>query len=60
MIDKLRPYLDRRVALMLALGFSCGLPFLLVGGTFTARLATAEIDIKAIGLFAYLLLPYSF
>ena len=60
MFDKLRPYLDRRVALMLALGFSCGLPFLLVGGTFTARLATADIDIKAIGLFAYLLLPYSF
>lgn len=60
MLDKLRPYLDRRVALMLALGFSCGLPFLLVAGTFTARLATADIDIKAIGLFAYLLLPYSF
>jgi PAT family beta-lactamase induction signal transducer AmpG len=59
MLGKLRPYLDRRVALMLALGFSCGLPFLLVGGTFTARLATADIDIKAIGLFAYLLLPYS-
>ncbi|TDR93270.1 AmpG family muropeptide MFS transporter [Enterovirga rhinocerotis] len=59
MLTKLRPYLDRRVMLMLALGFSCGLPFLLVAGTFSARLATAEIDIKAIGLFAYLLLPYS-
>ena len=54
-----RRYADRRVALLLLLGFSCGLPFLLVGGTFTARLATADIDIKAIGLFAYLLLPYS-
>ena len=60
MLDKIRPYLDRRVALMLALGFSCGLPFLLVAGSFTLRLATADIDIKAIGLFAYLLLPYSF
>lgn len=59
MLDKLRPYLDRRVALMLALGFSCGLPFLLVGGTFTARLATSGIDVKAIGLLTYLLLPYS-
>jgi PAT family beta-lactamase induction signal transducer AmpG len=58
--DSLKSYADRRVALMLLLGFSCGLPFLLVGGTFTARLATANIDIKAIGLFAYLLLPYSF
>lgn len=60
MLDKIRPYLDRRVALMLALGYSCGLPFLLVAGTFTARLATADINIKEIGLFAYLLLPYSF
>ena len=60
MLDKIKPYLDRRVALMLALGFSCGLPLLLVAGTFTARLATADIDIKAIGLFAYLMLPYSF
>lgn len=59
MLDKLRPYLDRRVALMLGLGFSCGLPILLVGGTFATRLATADIDIKAIGLFSYLLLPYS-
>lgn len=59
MYDRIKPYLDRRLALMLALGFSCGLPFLLVGGTFTARLATADIDIKAIGLFGYLLLPYS-
>ena len=59
-LDSLKSYADRRVALMLLLGFSCGLPFLLVGGTFTARLATANIDIKAIGLFAYLLLPYSF
>ncbi|WP_246735986.1 AmpG family muropeptide MFS transporter [Enterovirga aerilata] len=58
--ESLKSYADRRVALMLLLGFSCGLPFLLVGGTFTARLATADIDIKAIGLFAYLLLPYSF
>lgn len=59
-LKRLGPYLDRRVALMLLLGFSCGLPFLLVGGTFTARLATADIDIKTIGLLTYLLLPYSF
>ena len=54
-----RRFLDRRVLLMGALGFSCGLPFLLVGGTFTARLATSGIDVKAIGLLTYLLLPYS-
>ena len=32
---------DRRVALMLALGFACGLPILLVFSTLSAWLATA-------------------
>lgn len=50
---------DRRVILMLALGFSSGLPLLLVLGTFTLRLAASEIDIKTIGLFSYVALPYS-
>lgn len=52
-------YLDRRVVVMLALGFSSGLPLLMVLGTFSARLAFSDIDIKAIGLFSYLALPYS-
>lgn len=44
---------------MLALGFSSGLPLLLVLGTFSARLAFSDIDVKTIGLFSYLALPYS-
>lgn len=56
---RLGPYLDRRVAVMLALGFSSGLPLLMVLGTFSARLAFSDIDVKAIGLFSYLALPYS-
>src|SRR5215212_2925180 len=54
-----RRFLDRHVAVMLALGFSSGLPLLLVLGTFSARLAFSDIDIKMIGLFSYLALPYS-
>src|SRR5215212_4106445 len=50
---------DWRVVLMLALGFSSGLPLLLVLGTFSARLAFSDIDVKTIGLFSYLALPYS-
>ncbi|TXN82960.1 AmpG family muropeptide MFS transporter [Methylobacterium sp. WL8] len=50
---------DRRIVLMLALGFSSGLPLLLVLGTFTLRLAFSDIDVKAIGLFSYVALPYS-
>src|SRR3954451_19683990 len=54
-----RRFLDRRVVVMLALGFSSGLPLLLVLGTFSARLAFSDVDIKTIGLFSYLALPYS-
>ncbi|GLS42613.1 AmpG family muropeptide MFS transporter [Methylobacterium brachythecii] len=50
---------DARVIQMLALGFSSGLPLLLVLGTFTLRLAQSQIDIKAIGLFSYVAMPYS-
>jgi PAT family beta-lactamase induction signal transducer AmpG len=58
-IEGLRRFVDRRVALMLALGFSSGLPLLLVLGTFSTRLAFSDVDVKAIGLFSYLALPYS-
>ena len=50
---------DPRIVQMLALGFSSGLPLLLVLSTFTTRLAFADIDIRAIGLFSYVALPYS-
>ncbi|GEO97745.1 AmpG family muropeptide MFS transporter [Methylobacterium haplocladii] len=50
---------DARIIQMLALGFSSGLPLLLVLGTFTLRMAASEIDIKTIGLFSYVALPYS-
>lgn len=50
---------DPRIPLMLALGFSSGLPLLLVLGTFSTRLAYSGIDIKAIGLFSYVALPYT-
>jgi len=50
---------DRRIPLMLALGFSSGLPLLLVLGTFSTRLAYSDVDIKTVGLFSYLALPYT-
>src|SRR3954469_19018161 len=56
---RVRTLADARVVLMLALGFSSGLPLLLVLGTFSARLAFSDIDVKTIGLFSYLALPYS-
>jgi PAT family beta-lactamase induction signal transducer AmpG len=50
---------DKRVALMLALGFSAGLPFLLILGTLAVRLREAGISVETIGLFSYLALAYS-
>ena len=51
---------DFRVALMLALGFSSGLPFLLVFSTLSVRLREAGVPITEIGLFAWLGFAYSF
>ena len=50
---------DLRVALMLALGFSAGLPFLMVFGTLSVRLREAGIPVTTIGLFSWLALAYS-
>ena len=50
---------DFRVALMLALGFSSGLPFLLVLGTLAVRLREVGVPVTTIGLFSWLALGYS-
>jgi MFS transporter, PAT family, beta-lactamase induction signal transducer AmpG len=53
-------YLHPRILVVLLLGFSSGLPLLLVGGTLSARLTDAGIQMAQIGLFAYVMLPYTF
>jgi len=47
------------VALMLALGFSAGLPFLMIFGTLSVRLREAGVPVTTIGLFSWLALAYS-
>jgi len=54
-----RVYLHPRVLAMLFLGFSAGLPFLLVAGTLTAWLATADVGMAEIGMFAWVGILYS-
>ena len=54
-----RDLADRRVALMLALAFSTGLPFLLVFSTLSVRLREAGVPLSTIGLFSWLGLAYS-
>ena len=54
-----RDYLNRRVLVMLALGFSSGLPFLLVGNTFGYWLRDQGTTLAAIGFLSWVGLAYS-
>lgn len=53
-------YLDPRMLLLGALGFSSGLPLLLVFTTLTVWLTEAGVDRTTIGIFAAVSTPYSF
>lgn len=53
-------YSDRRVLLVLLLGFSSGLPLLLTFSTLSAWLATVGVRRAAIGAFALVGTPYAF
>jgi PAT family beta-lactamase induction signal transducer AmpG len=52
-------FTDRRMLLMLCLGFTSGLPFLLVGGTLSVWLKDAGAKIEDIGLFSLMGIAYS-
>jgi MFS transporter, PAT family, beta-lactamase induction signal transducer AmpG len=54
-----RDYLNRRVLTMLALGFSSGLPFLLVGNTFGFWLSDEGTSLTAIGFISWVGLTYT-
>jgi MFS transporter, PAT family, beta-lactamase induction signal transducer AmpG len=56
----LRAYLDRRVAVMLGLGFASGLPNLLIFDTLSAWLREAGLSLEVIGFFSLATLAYSF
>ena len=55
----LRAYFEPRTAVMLTLGFSSGLPFLLVGNTFGYWLRDEGTSLTAIGLMSGVGLAYS-
>jgi MFS transporter, PAT family, beta-lactamase induction signal transducer AmpG len=56
---QLREYLSPKVLVMLALGFSSGLPFLLVGNTFGFWLSDQGTSLTAIGFISWVGLAYS-
>lgn len=48
-----------RMAVVLLMGFSCGLPLGLTGGTLQAWMASEKLDITVIGVFSLVGLPYT-
>ncbi|OPY01816.1 MAG: muropeptide transporter [Syntrophorhabdus sp. PtaB.Bin047] len=55
----LQAFTNRRMAVMILLGFGSGLPLPLTAGTLQAWLTVAGIDIKTIGIFSLVGLPYT-
>src|SRR6266487_1503754 len=58
-VDTLAVYLQRRVLIVLFLGFSAGLPLALSGSTLLVWMREAGVDLGAIGLFALVGTPYT-
>ncbi len=56
--DTLAVYLKPRVLIVLLLGFSGGLPLILTGSTLQAWMTESGVDIKTIGLYAAVGIPY--
>lgn len=59
MKDWLRVYGNRRVLSLLGLGFSSGLPLALTGATLQAWMTSEKVDLRIIGVFSLVGLPYT-
>jgi len=55
----LQVFASRRMFVTLLLGFSAGIPLALVGSTLQAWLTESRVDIKTIGLFSLVGIPYT-
>src|ERR1700724_271156 len=54
-----RIFVQPKMATLLVLGFSSGLPFYLTSKTLQAWMTTAKLDLATIGFFSLVTLPYS-
>src|SRR5436853_7842621 len=59
-LDTLAVYLRPRVLIVLFLGFSAGLPLALSGSTLLYWAAEVGVDLRTVGLFAWVGSPYVF
>ena len=58
--DALAVYLEARVLILFAMGFSSGLPLLLVFGTLSFWLREADVSLTDIGYMSWVALAYGF
>lgn len=58
-LELMKIYLSRKMLTMLVLGFSSGIPLALTGSTLSAWMVSEGVDIKTIGLFSLVGLPYA-
>ena len=56
----IRAFSSRKMAACLLTGFASGLPFALTASTLQAWMTTVHVDIRTIGLFSLVGLPYAF
>jgi len=56
---ELAALMNRRILVMLPLGFASGLPLVLTSGTLQAWLTVEGVDLKTIGIFTMVGLPYT-
>lgn len=58
-ISPWKALLDKKMLIIFLMGFSSGLPLLLVGGTLKTWLAREQVDISTIGYFSWVGMAYS-
>ncbi len=58
--DALKGYLKKDVLLFFVLGLACGVPLNLLGNTLAIWTNENNVNLKTIGLFALVMVPYSF
>ena len=59
-LDWLKAYQNPRIWVVALMGFSSGLPRVMVGGTLALWLADFNLTIASVALFSYVALPYTF
>jgi len=59
-LDLFKVYLSGKMPLMFVLGFASGMPLALTGATLSAWMVVEGVDIKTIGLYSLVGLPYAF